>query len=141
MDAGEGEGYDLANSLLQGAMIHFEDFPYAALREAMNTIAGRLATVFAAMVLGSLLAAFTATESWSDDALSFIPPLTWFLSLFAGHGFIVLPGMVVFAILYVRMQWSPLLTLLVVAVMWWDGHATIRWSDFDSPAAKQRMKM
>ncbi|WP_395746328.1 hypothetical protein [Prosthecobacter sp.] len=118
-------------------MIHFEDFPYAQVREALNTIAGRLALVFAAMVLGSLLAAFTATESWGD-VISCIPPLTWFLALFSGYGFIVLPGIVVFAILFVRMQWPLPLVLLVTAVMWWDGHGAIRWGMYDSPAVKRR---
>jgi hypothetical protein len=121
-------------------MIHFEDFPYAPLREAMNTIVGRLATVFAAMVLGSLLASFTATESWSD-MLSCIPPVPWFRSLFSGHGFIVFPGIIVFSTLFVRMQWSLLLVLLVTAVMWWDGHGTIRWAMYDSPAVKRRQEM
>ncbi len=121
-------------------MIHFEDFPYAPFREAMNTIAGRLATVFAAMVLGSLLASFTATDSWGD-MLSNLPPMVCFLSLFSGHGFIVFPGIIVFSTLFVRMQWSLPLVLLVTAVMWWDGHATIRWGMYDSPAAKQRQAM
>ncbi len=121
-------------------MIHFEDFPYGPLREAMNTIAGRLATVFAAMVLGSLLASFTATESWSD-MLSCIPPVTWFWSLFSGHGFIVLPGILVFSILFVRLQWPLLLVLLVTAVMWWDGHGTIRWTLYDSPLVKKMQEL
>lgn len=121
-------------------MIDFEDFPYAPLREAMNTIAGRLATVLAAMVLGSFLASITATESWGD-MISCIPPVTWFSSLFSGHGFIVLPGVVVFAILFVRQQWPLPLVLLVTAVMWWDGHGTIRWSMYDSPAVKLRQKL
>lgn len=117
-------------------MIHFEDFPYGPFREALSTITGRLATVFAAMVLGSLLAVFTACESWGD-MLSCIPPLTWFLSLFSGHGFIVLPGVIVFSILFVRLQWPLLLVLLVTAVMWWDGHGSIRWSMYDSPLVKR----
>lgn len=117
-------------------MIHFEDFPYAQLREAMNTIAGRMATVFGAMVLGSLLASFTATESWSD-MFGCIPPISWLLELFNGRGFIVLPGIVVFAILFVRMQWPLPLVLLVTAVMWWDGHGAIRWARYDSPAVKR----
>ncbi len=121
-------------------MIHFEDFPYGPFREAMNTITGRLAMVFAAMVLGSLLAAFTACESWGD-MLSCIPPLTWFLSLFSGYGFIVLPGVIVFSILFVRLQWPLLLVLLVTAVMWWDGHGSIRWGMYDSPAVKRRQEM
>lgn len=122
-------------------MIQFEDFPYAPLREAMNTIAGRLATVLGAMVLGSLLAAFTATESWGDMLSSSFPLATWFSSLFSGHGFIVLPGVVVFAILFVRQQWPLPLVLLVTAVMWWDGHGTIRWSMYDSPAVKLRQEL
>lgn len=119
-------------------MVNFDDFPYAAIREAMSTVVGRVATAAVAMVIGTVLAAMTASESMADAVSSVIGlPWTWVASCLSSYGFFVFPAILVFSIAYIRLEWPHWPVLIVIAVMWWNIHGTIRWTLYDSPLVKK----
>lgn len=118
-------------------MIDFDDYPYSAIRSAMGTTLGRIGLVAGSIVLGSMLAALSATGSvLAMFGGAIATPLLCLSSIIAGYGAPLLPMVMIFAVCFVRWQW-PLWTVLVCTVlMWWNFHTTISWG----MASERRMK-
>ncbi len=119
-------------------MTRFDDYPYAPLREALGTLLGRLLLLLLVVLAGSMLGGLTATRTWSGLWVGVIglPGLS-LASLLYGPGLIILPALLIYAIVSIRSEWPLWLSLLFIPLMWWNIHKTIRWTAYDSPAAKQ----
>lgn len=119
-----------------------DDYPYAQIREAMGTVIGRTAVFIAAMLLGSMLGAATATRSLTGLLLGLTEfPGLMVGSFFSGVSFILLPALLIYLILSVRCEWPLWPTLIVCLLMWYNIHKTIRWTAYDSPTAKHMQQL
>lgn len=123
-------------------MTRFDDFPYGPLREALETVLGRVGLLFAVVLGGAALGCVTAAESWRDawEVLTDLPGLI-LMSLFYGKGLFVLPAALVFGILSVRLEWRLRYHLIFLVLMAWNLHQTVRWSAYDGPQAQKLRKV
>ncbi len=122
--------------------MRFDDYPYAPFREAFGTVLGRVGLVILAALGGSMLGGWTATRSMGGLWLGVVGfPDYSLASIIYGVGLFVLPALVIYAMVSVRCEWPLRLTLLCSLLMWWNIHKTIRWTEYDSPVAKQRQKL
>lgn len=119
-------------------MMRFDDHPYGPLLSALNTLLGRISLVIVAAVFGSMLGAMTAYGTWqaAGAGLMMLLPLS-FASFLWADGLWVFPLILLFAIGFVTREWRLRYALLCTGLMWLNIHHTVRWIEFDSPAAKQ----
>lgn len=123
-------------------MIHFDDYPYAPIREALSTILGRIALVALSVLVSSMLAGVTATRSLAGIVIGLVTlPGMIPISLFWSVGFFVLPFLVIFTCMFVRSEWPLRSVAICVILMWWNLHETMRWALYDGPLVKQQQKL
>ncbi|MEN3939709.1 hypothetical protein WJU23_00320 [Prosthecobacter sp. SYSU 5D2] len=53
----------------------------------------------------------------------------------------MLLAVLVYAIVSIRCEWPLWLTWLCTLLMWYNIHRTVRWTEYDSPLAKQQKQL
>jgi len=122
-------------------MTLFDDYPYSAIRDAFRSMLGRLMLVLLSIFLAAVLAGITATREIGGAVVGIVTlPGMLPASLFVSVGSVVCPLVILFACLFARSEW-PLRTVGIgVVLMWWNLHATLRWTLYDSPLLNEQRK-
>jgi hypothetical protein len=122
-------------------MIRVDDYTYAQLKAAFETVLGRVGLIILAALGGFILGGLSATRSIGGIWMGIIGlPSLSVASIFYGVGLFVFPVLLIYAIVSVRWEWPLRLTLLCTLLMWWNIHKTIRWTVYDSSMAKQQQQ-
>jgi hypothetical protein len=118
-------------------MPSLSDNPFAPLKEALQTVTGRMILIMLAIIGGTLLGLCTAVGRL-NGALESLPhlPAYAFSFFFSFTGLAILPLLIAYAILSIRQEWPLWLSLICTLLMWWGVHKEVRWQMFDSPKAQ-----
>lgn len=123
-------------------MIRFDAYPYSQIRDALETVLGRVTLCALALVLGSALGYGTATRSFAGLLLGITElPMLAPMSILMGGGLLVFPVVFLYVFMAIKWQWPYYLTIICTLLMWWNVHKTIRWANYDSPSAKKMQKL
>lgn len=102
-------------------MIDLDDYPYSQFREAAGTLIGRIVLVLLASCVGAMLGLAMRCRSLGEF-WAWVPQLpgVCFFSILLGNGIYVLPLVLIFAFVYVRMELPLWSAGICVVLMWWN---------------------
>lgn len=117
-----------------------DNYPYTPVREALETVFGRVCVILFAMFVGSICGGWTATHSAEGLRLATVGlPGLCLASILYGSGLVIFGIIALYAFASIVLEWPLILSVACSFLMWWNVHMAVRWALRDSPAATQQL--